>query len=150
MKSTNYLPLLGRALIGVPFLMSGVGKIAAYEKTIAYIASVALPFAPLGWVVAIVLEVGGGLCLLLGFRVRPVAFGLAVFTLATAVLFHRNFADQNQMIHFLKNMVIAGGFLQIAHFGAGVYSLDARWLRIQGSAADQLSEGSTTTTAPPA
>jgi putative oxidoreductase len=78
-----------------------------------------------------------------------VAFGLAVFTLATAVLFHRNFADQNQMIHFLKNMVIVGGFLQIAHFGAGAYSLDARRLRTQGSAADHLSEGSTTA-APPA
>ena len=139
MESTNYLPLLGRVLIGLPFLMSGVRKIAAYEMTTAYIASVGLPFAPLGWVVAIVLEVGGGLCLLLGFRVRPVAFALALFTLATAVVFHRNFADQNQMIHFLKNMVMAGGLLQIAYFGAGVYSLDARRLRFQGSAADQPS-----------
>jgi putative oxidoreductase len=139
MESTNYLPLLGRVFIGLPFLMSGVGKIAAYGTTIAYITSVGLPLAPLGWAVAIILEVGGGLSLLLGFRVRPVALGLAVFTLATAILFHHNFADQNQMIHFLKDIMIAGGLMLIAHFGAGQYSLDARRLRNQGSAAEQAS-----------
>jgi putative oxidoreductase len=51
---------------------------------------------------------------------------MAVFTLATAIFFHRNFADQNQMIHFLKNIMITGGLLQVAHFGAGRFSLDAR------------------------
>ena len=126
LQSTNYLPLLGRILIGLPFLIGGIGKISTYGTTTAYIASVGLPLAPLGWIIAIVLEVGGGLCLLLGVRVRLVALGLAVFTLATAVFFHRNFADQNQMIHFLKNAMIVGGLLQIAHFGAGAYSLEAR------------------------
>jgi putative oxidoreductase len=126
MESTRYLPLIGRLLIGLPFVMSGLGKLAAYGTTTAYIASVGLPLAPLGWVIAIVFEVGGGSLLILGFRAREVAAGLAVFTLATAVAFHHNFADQNQMIHFLKNLMIIGGFLQIAHFGAGSYSLDAR------------------------
>ena len=64
-----------------------------------------------------------------GFRARGVAIGLAVFTLATAIFFHKNFADQNQMIHFLKNIMIIGGLLQIGHFGAGRYSLDARRAR---------------------
>jgi putative oxidoreductase len=126
MDVTRFLPLLGRLLIGLPFLMSGFGKLTAYGATTAYIGSVGLPLAPLGWAIAVAFEIGGGLLLMLGFRAREVAFGMAVFTLATAIVFHRNFADQNQMIHFLKNMMIVGGLLQIAHFGAGRFSLDAR------------------------
>ena len=83
--------------------------------------------------IAVAFEVGGGLLLILGFRARQVAAGLAVFTLATAVFFHTNFADQNQMVHFLKNIVIIGGLLQIAHFGAGRISVDARRLRDPGN-----------------
>jgi putative oxidoreductase len=126
MESTRFLPLLGRVLIGLPFLMSGLGKLAAYGSTTAYIGSVGLPLAPLGWAIAVAFEVGGGLLLVIGIRTRAVAAGLALFVLATAIFFHHNFADQNQMIHFLKNLVIIGGLLQIAHFGAGRYSLDAR------------------------
>jgi putative oxidoreductase len=126
MDVTRFLPLLGRLLIGLPFLMSGLGKLTAYGATTAYIGSVGLPLAPLGWAIAVAFEIGGGLLLVLGFRARAVAFGMAVFTLATAIFFHRNFADQNQMIHFLKNLMIIGGLLQIAHFGAGRFSLDAR------------------------
>src|SRR6476660_3036803 len=126
MEFTRFLLLLGRLLIGLPFLLSGVGKLTTYAATTAYIDSVGLPLAPLGWAIAVAFEIGGGLLLVLGFRARGVAFGLAVFTLATAVFFHRNFADQNQMIHFLKNIMIVGGLLQIAYFGAGRFSLDAR------------------------
>ncbi|HEY4115011.1 MAG TPA: DoxX family protein [Rhizomicrobium sp.] len=126
MEGTQFLPALGRALIALPFLMSGFGKLAAYGATTAYIASVGLPLPPLGWLIAVAFEVGGGLLLLLGLRSRPVALALAAFTLATAVFFHTNFADKNQIIHFLKNIMIIGGLLQIAHFGAGSYSLDAR------------------------
>ena len=133
MEHTKYLPLLGRLLIGLPFLVSGLGKVAAYGPTTAYISRVGLPLAPLGWVIAVAFEVGGGLLLILGFRARQVAAGLAVFTLATAVFFHTNFADQNQMVHFLKNIVIIGGLLQIAHFGAGRISVDARRLRDPGN-----------------
>jgi putative oxidoreductase len=78
------------------------------------------------WAIAVAFEVGGGLLLILGFRMREVASDLAVFTLAAAIFFHHDFADRNQMIHFLKNIMIIGGLLQIAHFGAGRYSLDAR------------------------
>ena len=85
-----------------------------------------LPFAPLGWAVALAVEVGLGLLLLLGWRARPVAAALALWCLATAAFFHRDFADQNAMIHFLKNLMIAGGLLQVVHFGAGAFSLDAR------------------------
>ena len=126
MFATRYLPFIGRLMIGLPFAMSGFGKLAAYGATTAYIGSVGLPLAPLGWAIAVAFEIGGGLLLIFGFRVREVAIGLAVFTLAAAVFFHRDVADQNQMIHFLKNIMIVGGLLQIAHFGGGPYSLDAR------------------------
>jgi putative oxidoreductase len=79
---------------------------------------------PLAFVVAVVVELGGGILLIAGYRARVVAIALAVFALATAVSFHSNFADQNQMIHFLKNVMMAGGLLQIAAFGAGALSVD--------------------------
>jgi putative oxidoreductase len=125
MEVTRYLPLVGRILIGLPFLVSGLGKLAAFGPTTAYISSVGLPLAPMGWAIAVAFEVGGGLLLILGFRVREVVSGLAVFTLTAAIFFHHDFADRNQMIHFLKNIMIIGGLLQMAHFGAGRYSLDA-------------------------
>ena len=116
--------------------MSGLGKLAAFGPTTAYISSVGLPLAPLGWAIAVALEVGGGLLLILGFRVRATAAVLAVFILATAIFFHRDFADRNQMIYFLKNIMIIGGLLQAAHFGAGSYSLDAWRSRDRKNVAD--------------
>src|SRR5262249_37302370 len=92
-----------------PFAMSGLSKLAAYGPTTEKIAGVGLPLPPLAFAVAVAVELGGGLLLVLGYRVLPVALTLAAFSLATAVSFHRNFADQNQMIHFLKNVMMAGG-----------------------------------------
>jgi putative oxidoreductase len=124
-NSNRYLPLLGRVMIGAPFILSGLGKLAAHDATVGYIASVGLPFPQLSWLIAMTVEIGGGALLLLGYRTRLVALIVALFTLATAIFFHRNFADQNQMIHFLKNIMIAGGLLQIVYFGAGPLSIDA-------------------------
>jgi putative oxidoreductase len=122
----SFLPLLGRVLIGAPFLMSGLGKLAAYSGTVGYITSVGLPFPSLAFAIAATVEIGGGSILILGYRARPVALVLTLFSIATALSFHRNFADQNQMIQFLKNIMIAGGLLQILYFGAGPLSLDAK------------------------
>ncbi len=124
-KSNRYLPLLGRVMIGAPFILSGLGKLAAHDATVGYISSVGLPFPQLSWLIALTVEIGGGALLLLGYRTRLVALVVTLFTLATAIFFHRNFADQNQMIHFLKNIMIAGGLLQIVYFGAGPLSIDA-------------------------
>ena len=124
--SNRYLPLLGRILIGAPFLLSGLGKLASYTATVGFIGSVGLPLPQLGYVIAILVELGGGTLLLLGYRARFIASVLAAFALATAIFFHHNFADQNQMIHFLKNIMILGGLLQIVYFGAGPLSVDAR------------------------
>jgi putative oxidoreductase len=124
--STQYLPFVGRALIGGIFIFSGLGKLGSYAGTTAAITAVGLPFAPLGFVVAIAVEIGVGFLLLVGYRARFAALILAIWCVVTAIFFHRNFANQNMMIHFLKNMMIAGGLLQIAHFGAGRLSTDMR------------------------
>ncbi|MDB5975025.1 MAG: DoxX family protein [Nevskia sp.] len=126
MESYKFLPLLGRILLGAPFLMSGLSKLGAYAATVGYITAMGLPLPPLAFIISVVIEVGGGLLLLSGYRVRFAALVLAVFSVLAAVFFHRNFADQNQMIHFLKNVMMAGGLLQITYFGAGAFSLDAR------------------------
>jgi putative oxidoreductase len=122
----RYLPLIGRVMIGFPFVMSGVGKAAAYSQTTAMIAAAGLPVPPLAFLVAVLLEPGGGLLLIAGYQVRAVALAQALFCVVAGVAFHSNFADQNQMIHFLKNVMMAGGLLQIAAFGAGPISLDNR------------------------
>ena len=126
MSAIRYLPFAGRLMIGLPFAMSGFGKLAAYGATVGMIGAAGLPFPPLAFAVAVAVELGGGLLLIAGYRTRYVAAALAIFALATAVSFHSNFADQNQMIHFLKNVMMAGGLLQIVAFGAGALSVDDR------------------------
>jgi putative oxidoreductase len=125
---SSYLSFVGRVLLGLPFAMSGLSKLAAYGSTTAAIAAAGLPFPPLAFVVAVAVELGGGLLLVLGYRVRPVALALAVFSLVTAVSFHSQFADQNQIIHFLKDVMIAGGLLQIVALGPGAISIE-QWRR---------------------
>jgi putative oxidoreductase len=126
MNNIRYAPFAGRLLIGLPFAMSGLGKLAAIGPTLEMIRAAALPLPPVALALAVAAELGGGLLLIAGWRARIVAGVLAVFALATAVSFHSNFADQNQMIHFLKNLMITGGLLQIVAFGAGAFSLDSR------------------------
>jgi putative oxidoreductase len=126
MNATRYVPFAGRLLIGLPFAMSGLSKLAATGPTAEMIRAAGLPLPPLTLALAVVVELGGGLLLVAGFQARIVAAALALFTLATAVSFHSNFADQNQMIHFLKNVMMAGGLLQIVAFGAGALSIDNR------------------------
>jgi putative oxidoreductase len=117
---------LGRILLASLFLMSGASKLGAPAATMAYIASAGLPSAGVVYALTLVVEIGAGLLLLLGFQARLAAAVLALFTIAAAFLFHNNFADQNQIIHFLKNVAITGGLLQIAAVGAGRLSLDGR------------------------
>ena len=133
MNSTSYLAFAGRLLIGVPFAMSGLSKLAAYGATTAMIGAVGLPVPPLAYAVAVAVELGGGLLLIAGFQTRIVAIALAVFSLATALSFHSNFADQNQMIHFLKNVMMAGGLLQVVAFGAGSFSIDSRVTKVRAT-----------------
>jgi putative oxidoreductase len=131
-KNSDRTAIIARSLMGVPFLITGIGKIAAPTAYLAYIASVGLPLPPVGYAIAI--ELGGGLLLLLGWQTRLVAAGLAAFTILTALVFHANFANQDQLFHFLKNVVMAGGLLQVVAFGAGRFSLDALRARTRSAA----------------
>jgi putative oxidoreductase len=128
-NQTTTLAAAGRVLIAVLFLLSGLSKLAAPTMTQGYIASAGLPAPLLGYLIAIIVEAGGGLLLVVGYQTRIVALIMAAFTLAAALAFHHDFADQNQMIHFLKNIAVVGGLLQVTAFGAGSLSLDARRLR---------------------
>ncbi len=129
MSPTNLLAAAGRLFIAFIFIASGLGKIAAPGATQGYISAVGLPLPMISYLIAVTVELAGGIVILIGYQARITGLMLAAFTLATAVIFHTNFADQNQMIHFLKNVAIAGGLLQVAAFGAGTLSLDGRRLR---------------------
>ncbi len=130
----NALALIGRILLAALFVPAGFSKIAGFEGTAGYIASVGLPLPQLGVAIAIVVELGLGLLLLAGWRTRLSALVIAVFTVVAGVFFH-NFwaapADQlmMQQINFFKNLAIAGGLLFIAAYGPGAWSLDARAAR---------------------
>ena len=121
------LALCARVLITMLFVLSGMSKMADPGATIGYIASVGLPFPAFVFILAVVIEILGGAALMLGYRTRRVAAVLAAFSVSAAVVFHMQIGDQVQLTHFLKNLAIAGGLLQIAAFGPGRFSLDARW-----------------------
>jgi putative oxidoreductase len=123
----------GRLLMAAIFLVSGLGKLANPQMTLGYIESAGLPFPQLAYVIAIAVELGGGALLVVGFQTRIVGIVLAVFTVAAALSFHHNFGDQDQMAHFLKNIAITGGLLQVVAFGAGRFSIDGRLANSSGS-----------------
>lgn len=118
--------LLGRILLTAVFLWSGYGKVTDFAGNVGYATSVGMPLPQIGVAIAVVIELLFSVLLIIGFKIRPVALVMAFFAVATAVFFHRNFADFEQAINFMKNLAIAGGFLQIFAFGGGRYSLDAR------------------------
>jgi len=116
--------LAGRVLVAHIFLLAGLQKIGNYAGTQGYMESMGVPGMLLPLV--ILAEVGGAVALIVGWRTRWAAAGLAVFCLLAAVFFHTNFSDGTQMIMFMKNLSIAGGLLFIAAHGAGAYALDVR------------------------
>ncbi|SDK49685.1 putative oxidoreductase [Methylophilus rhizosphaerae] len=117
---------VGRVLLAHIFIISGLSKVANPAGTIGYIQSVGAPLPEVVYAIAVFVEVVLGIALLIGFKARLAAAGIALFTVAAAFLFHTNFADQMQQIMFLKNLTIAGGLLMVVAFGAGAYSLDNR------------------------
>ncbi|RKP48447.1 DoxX family protein [Trinickia fusca] len=123
---TTIVPALGRVMISAIFILAGFSKLAAPAMTIGYIQSVGLPLPTVAFGVAAFIEIVGGTALLLGYRTRLVASVLFLFALVTAAFFHRHFADQDQFIHFFKNVAMAGGLLHVVAFGGGRVSLDGR------------------------
>jgi putative oxidoreductase len=116
------LILSARILASLIFIISGYGKIAAYAGTEQYMQAMGVPAAMLPLV--ILLELGGGVALLLGFQVRFIALALAIFSIISAFIFHAG-DDPISQINLLKNLAMAGGLLAFTVFGAGRFSLDA-------------------------
>ena len=116
---------VGRIFLALVFVTSGFGKISGYAGTQGYMEAMGVPGALLPLVIA--LELLGGLAIMLGWHTRIAAFLLAGFSLLSALLFHANFGDQMQMIMFMKNVSIAGGFLMLVAMGGGAFSLDNRF-----------------------
>ncbi|WP_434057666.1 DoxX family protein [Acidovorax cavernicola] len=125
------LALIGRVLLAVLFVPAGFGKLMGFAGTVGYISSVGAPLPQVAAVIAIVVELGLGLLLLVGFKTRLSAIVLAIFTVAAAVMFHNYWgmpaekAFVNQLM-FFKNIAIAGGLLAFAAFGAGRFSIDKK------------------------
>jgi putative oxidoreductase len=130
-KMQNQMVLAARILMSILFLLSGFSKIKGFEQTIGYIASKDLPLPAAGAVMAIIVEVGGGIALIAGYHTRLVALVMAAFTVAAAFFFHNFWAlppaevFANQ-VGFLKNLSISGGLLMFVVFGAAGFSLDAK------------------------
>lgn len=119
----KYIPLIARVLLGLIFVLAGVGKIGDPAGTAGYISSGGLPGTLLVWP-TIALEVLGGLAVIVGFKARWAALALAGFSVVAAALYHNNFADQTQMVMFLKNLAMAGGLLLVYLHGAGKFAFD--------------------------
>lgn len=116
--------LAARILLGLLFVMAGVGKLGDVAGFGGYMASGGIP-AVLAWPV-VLFEIGAGLALIVGFATRPAALALAAFCVVSGLLYHFDPADQMQMTQLLKNLALAGGYLALFVTGAGTLSVDAR------------------------
>lgn len=127
----NPLSLVGRLLMAVLFLPAGISKIAGFAGTVGYIASKGVPLPEVAAIIAIIIEVVGGIALILGFKTRWAALALAAFTLVATVMFHNYWtlpAEQQMMqqLMFMKNIAVIGGLLTLAAWGAGAWSVDGK------------------------
>jgi putative oxidoreductase len=119
-----FFSLGGRVLMALLFLLGGLGKFGNLAGTSAYMESAGIPgFLALP---AAAFELVAGLLIVIGFQTRLVAVVLSGFCVVTAIIFHTNFAEQVQLVMFLKNLGLAGGFLLLARDGAGAFSMDSR------------------------
>ncbi len=118
---------IARVLMALIFILSGLSKLGAADAVRSYMEAMGVPGALLWPTVAF--EVGAGVLVALGYHTRVIALLLAGFCLVSAAIFHHQFADQLQMIMFLKNISMAGGFLLLAAVGSGSLSLDAKFGR---------------------
>jgi len=123
---TNLFSLASRLFLAFIFVMAGWGKLNGIDGTAGYMASAGIPLSNILVYLVILTELGGGILIAIGYHTRIVAFLMAGFTILSALVFHFNFGDQMQMINFMKNIAIAGGFLSLVANGAGAWSLDGR------------------------
>lgn len=134
-STQNFLMLLGRIAMSVIFIVAGIRKAMAVAGTVAYMQKNGVPFAEFLAYCTIVLEIGGGLALLLGWKLRSVAAALAIFVLVITPIFHAFWTFEpaqyaNQLNHFMKNLALAGGLIYMLVGGAGAYSIDGKNTRL--------------------
>jgi putative oxidoreductase len=122
-KLTGAIDLLGRLLLAALFLFDGWTVVNNYGGASDYLAQFGVP--PLLLAPALVLQVGGGLLVAIGWYTRLAALALSLFCISTALIFHNQFGDSGEVIQFWKDLAIAGGFLVLAAHGAGAFSLDS-------------------------
>lgn len=130
-NNAKYLPFAGRILLSAIFISSGLSKVTGWEGSLAYVGSAGLPLpSELLLIAAILTELVGGAFIIAGFQTRAAALALAGFSVISAILFHNYWAVADaqmayvQTIMFWKNLAMAGGFLQVAAFGAGAVAVD--------------------------
>ena len=117
--------LAGRILLGLLFVLEAFMKLGAYTDAVRYTVAYGVPAQMLP--MAIALELGAGLAMIVGWQTRIAAFLLSGFCVMVALIFHTKFSDLNQLIHFQKDFALAGAFLVVWARGAGAFSIDA-WL----------------------
>jgi|HubBroStandDraft_6_1064221.scaffolds.fasta_scaffold263791_3 putative oxidoreductase len=129
-SSDSIVPLVGRFLMSLVFILAGIGKIGAFSMYTGFIAAAHLPLPKVSLAIAIVVELLGGLAILAGLHTRFTAWVVFLYLIPTTIMFHNFWALQgatriDNMIHFEKNLAIMGGLLILATFGAGAYSVDS-------------------------
>ncbi len=122
----DWVGLLGRVLMSAIFIHGGYGKAMAPAATMAMFSHLGLPLPGAAYALALIIELGGGVLFLIGYRARLVGLVLAGWCIATAMAAHYHPENREAMIHFMKNVSMAGGFLQVVAFGAGRLSADRR------------------------
>ena len=118
----HIVELIGRIFLSALFLIEGFGKISMQEDVIMYMEDYGVPgilFVP-----ATVLEILFPLLLIVGYKTKWAASVMALFTFTVAIIFHTDFSEGMQMIFFLKDLAIAGGFMIVLVYGPGKISLD--------------------------
>ena len=120
----SWVVLLSRVLMAAIFVHGGINKAMAPTATMATLTRYSLPMPGVAYAVALLVEIGAGIAFLVGWKAKAAALVLAIWCVATAFVAHYHPGDQGQMIHFMKNMCMAGGFLQVVAYGAGRFSVD--------------------------
>jgi len=129
-SSGSIVPLLGRILLSSVFLIAAYGKVTGFHGEEAFVAMKHLPMPAVALGIAMMVELLGGLAILVGLYARFAAWIVFLYMIPTTFLFH-NFwtlegaARMDTTLHFEKNIAIMGGLLILASFGAGAYSIDS-------------------------
>lgn len=125
-SNSSLAVLAGRVLLSILFILAGYAKLADIAGTAGWFGSIGLPMPTVTTVVVGLIELLGGLAILVGFKTRIAAIVLAIFTLAATAAAHLDFSQAGNALMLQKNLAITGGFLLLAVLGAGAYSIDAR------------------------